>query len=481
METTAESKKEARQRERANWMTTSGERRSYSVYFMGQNMIYTLVYMFLPTYLLLVGLDAAATAGVLILVKVWDAVNDCLFGGLIDKIKVKKGSRFIPWMRISLPAIGLSTILLFSIPNGLALGSKLIWFAVTYILWDTAYTLCDVPLYGLVTTMTTIQSERTDLLTKSRILANIGVLFALGFGYVLPAEQVGLSFTVIAWIVTVLSMALMIWLTLRVKERAVREREEDSYGIREMFRYLIGNKYLLIYYLGLFLLSGLNTATSVLQFACFYLFDSAMIATVVAAMSFVPAVIIAFFMPVLLKRFDKFHMFMISGVAFAVLSLVIWLVGPRLVPHLVLTVLRGIAFSGLSTLQFMFTPDCAEYGQYKTGIEAKGITFALQTFTMKLVSAVSASLGFAILGLFGWKSVEAASFAELAALNVSQTSAALSALWATYALLPAIGGILAVLVWTRYKLKSRDVELMAKYNLGEITREDCEAGLSRKY
>ncbi len=468
--------------DRALWRTSPKERRIYWIYFMGQNMVYTFVFMFLTSYLLLSGMDAVAVAGVLLLVKVWDAVNDCVFGGLIDKIKFKSGGKFMPWLRMSLPVILVATILLFGIPAGLGSGVKLVWFAIAYILWDTAYTICDVPVYGLVTTMTRIQAERTDLMAKSRITANIGVLLAMGLGFVLPSEQVGLSYTAVAFIVAALGLLTMLWLCLSGKEHAATDgKKEPSYTVREMFRYLAGNKYLLIYYGGLLLFTGLNTASSVLQFACFYLFDSAMIATVVAAMSFAPSILIALVMPALLKKFDKFKMLRLFALIYAILSAAIWAVGPVLMPHLVLVVVRGIAMGGITVLQFMFTPDCAEYGQYKTGIAAKGITFAIQTFTMKLVSAVSASLGLAVLGWFGWQSVAAESFAALAALNVTQSAAALQGLWAVYALIPAIGSIAAILLWTRYKLRTADVEWMAKYNCGEITRAECDAKLSRTY
>jgi Na+/melibiose symporter-like transporter len=87
------------------WLTNVRERRIYWSYFMGRNMIYAFVTLFLATYLLLFGLDAASTAGVLLAAMVWDAVNDIIFGALIDKVKFKKGGRFIPWLRISLPFI----------------------------------------------------------------------------------------------------------------------------------------------------------------------------------------------------------------------------------------------------------------------------------------------------------------------------------------------------------------------------------------
>ena len=55
------------------------------------------------------------------------------------------------------------------------------------------------------------------------------------------------------------------------------------------------------------------------------------------------------------------------------------------------------------------------------------------------------------------------------------------ALWAVFALIPAIGGVASVIVWSFYRLSSSDAALMAKYNNGEITKEECDQALSRKY
>ena len=45
----------------------------------------------------------------------------------------------------------------------------------------------------------------------------------------------------------------------------------------------------------------------------------------------------------------------------------------------------------------------------------------------------------------------------------------------------AVGGIAAAVVWSFYRLTSADAALMAKYNSGEITKEECDQALSRKY
>ena len=129
----------------------------------------------------------------------------------------------------------------------------------------------------------------------------------------------------------------------------------------------------------------------------------------------------------------------------------------------------------------MFTPDCAEYGQFKSGISAKGITFAIQTFSVKITGAVSSSLALALLGLFGWVAVEAESFEQLAAMGIQQSDAALNGLWIVYALVPVIGMIISTFFYMGYKLNDKDVQIMAKCNSGEITREEAEKLLSRKY
>ena len=62
-----------------------------------------------------------------------------------------------------------------------------------------------------------------------------------------------------------------------------------------------------------------------------------------------------------------------------------------------------------------------------------------------------------------------------------QTPQAIHGMWVVYALIPGIGFLLSTLILLFYKLKDKDAELMAKCNAGQITREECEAQLSRKY
>ena len=465
------------------YMTTKKERISYWTYFVGQNIYYNITAAFISTYLAMQGINLAKVAVVLLIVKVWDAVNDPIFGFIFDKIKFKNGQKSLPWLRIATALIPVVTIILFSIPSALSETGKLIWFGASYLLWDTVYTLTDVPAYAMLNTMTDNLQERNTLLSINRVFSGGGVLI---YGVVLPlliSEQVGMSATMAVAILSIFSALTMVPLNINCKERNYKpEQEDENFSPRQMFTYLKSNKYLLIYYGGYMATDALKTFNAVLLFASFYLFGNSLFSIVLNILNMVPGVFAAMLMPTILKRFDKFKTLFWCNMVCVVMGLAIYFLGyDNQGIFLTLTVIRTVPMSIVGILAFMFTPDCAEYGQYKSGISAKGITFAIQTFSVKITGAVSSSLALFLLGLFGWISVEAESFEQLAAMNIQQSPAALNGLWIVYALVPVIGMIISTFFYLGYKLNDKDVQIMAKCNSGEITRSEAEALLSRNY
>ncbi|MEE1321560.1 MAG: MFS transporter [Acutalibacteraceae bacterium] len=465
------------------WSTEPTERASYYSYFAGQNMIYTLFNVCLTTYLLFLGIDPIKSAAVMLIVKVWDAVNDTLFGVIFDTIKFRSGKKYLPWIKISTILIPLATILTFVIPSASSETVKLIWFAVAYILWDTAYTLCDVPIFGVLTSMSQSVDERNTIQSLKSIATYAGVGITSTLSTVLISEKVGMNYGMIAIVICVIAFALMLPASYKLKERYHAEAEE-TFTIRRMFSYLFKNKYLLIYYVGIFFYSSLSIGNAFTLYVSYYLFNSALFSIVVGAVGTVPQLLIALLLPKIIRRFDKMKVNQVCLLLYVILSVITWLVGyGNIVVYIILFTVRSIPLAVVALEMFMFTPDCAEYGRFKTGTEAKGITFAMQTFMAKLTGSISGSLGLFILGLksVGWKVVEVGSFQELEQSGVTQTPHALNMLWLIFMLIPAIGGLLAYIVWSFYDLKDKDVQVMIDCNTGKITREEAMSMLSKKY
>jgi hypothetical protein len=54
-------------------------------------------------------------------------------------------------------------------------------------------------------------------------------------------------------------------------------------------------------------------------------------------------------------------------------------------------------------------------------------------------------------------------------------------LWIVYGLGPVVGALVMLPVLARYKLRDHDVQLMARVNAGEISREEAEASFKYKF
>ena len=466
-------------KENPNYMTTKKERLSYWTYFVGQNVYYNITFIYLSAYLAMQGIALWKVSLVLLVVKIWDAVNDPIFGYIFDKVKFKNGQKSMPWLRIAVTFIPVVTIAVFAIPGGFSETGKLIWFAVAYLLWDTIYTLTDVPAYSMLNTMTDNLQERNLLLSVNRVFSGAGYLLCV----VAMPLLIGKSYSFAVIVLSILSALSMVPLCIFCKERNYDPaRDEGDFSFRQMFEYLGKNKYLLTYYGGYMATDALKTSAATTLFVSFFLFGSELYSIVLNLLGMVPGVFAAMLMPTILKRLDKFKVLFWCNIVNILSGLLIYFLGyENQTLFLVLTCIRAVPMCLVGVLAFMFTPDCAEYGQYKSGISAKGITFAIQTFSVKITGAVSSSLALFLLGLFAFPKIETDSFAELASMNIQLSQTATSGLWFVYALVPVIGMIISTFFYLNYHLTDKDVQIMAKVNSGEMPREEAEKLLSRKY
>lgn len=464
------------------WQTEPKERMSYYSYFFGQNMIYTMVSSFLPVFVAFM-IDPLTCSLIMGIVKVWDAVNDAIFGVIFDKVKFKSGKKYIPWLKAACILTPLSTVALFFIPADSKESVQVLWFALAYIVWDTAYTLCDVPAFGLVTAMSNNIEERNSILSVKGLTAGIGVALASVIIPALTSENVGISYGVASVIIAIVAAVTMFPLIFTGKER-FPSTDEEQFTVKRMIKYVASNKYLLVYYLGYIFYAGAQTYNSMHQIFAYYIYKNSLASLITGTVAAAPQLIMALLVPKIIRKYDKALVFKISALAAFVLSFPILFTRESFVFFTVTYMLRSIPLAVIGILAFTFTPDCAEYGQYKTGIEAKGISFAIQTFAVKLAGAVSGSAWLAIVGLFGFISFDnAADFAALEKINAiaQQPASAFDGIWFAYNIFPIFGLAIACVIWHFYRLNDKDVQIMANCNRGEISRDEAEKLLSGKY
>ena len=473
---------------KVNGVVPFKERMSYWCFGAGMLVFYQIVASFLNSFIVMQGVDPVKVAGIILVVKVWDAVNDPLFAFVFDRIKFKK-EKCLPWLRIAAVVMPFASIAFFNMPGDWSEGNKLIWFAVTYVLWDFCFTINDIPFYSMSTTMTLDTKERDTIYNVARVFNGGGYFLVQIVMTYLVSEACGMSYGMAAMIICGIGLPFIIPLCFIGKERyAVIEKKEkeEKYTLKQMWTFLKGNKYLTMMYACQILSGLLATGSAAGLLGTYYVYGGTKWTIINTLIGMLPGPILGLLIPRWLKNYDRFHVYIfavILGFTWNIMHLIAYPLGfaTKELAYFS-TIMCSVPGTVSSILAYSFTLDTLEYGRYKTGIDGTGINFAIQTLSTKFPSSIGSSLGVLLLGLTGIITVQADSIAALQEMQVVQTRHAMMNMH----LAGSIPGIISagasiILLLCFYKLRTKDVAVMARYNAGEITREECDAQLSRKY
>lgn len=434
--------------EKDKFQTSRLERLSYGGFFLGQNIIYVIPFQFLAYfYLEYVGLKLEDITLMLLIAKVWDAVNDPIMGAIVDKCNFKKG-KYLPWLKIVTYLLPLSLILMF-INLDASYTMKLIYAYATYILFDMIYTISDSPLFSLSTVMSSLPYERDVLMSYGRLAAAVAAILSAVFMSI--KGKVDWTLTVVLY--CFVAFLFMFPLQFKAKERVEYSRSKDI-TFKEIFKYLFKNKYLLIYYLGYMAIGSTNSLQIMAAIFANSNLGSDTMVTVIMGVSILPIIIIAPFLPKLISKFGKKKITVFCSIATIIMCVLQYVAGySNLVIFLVISAIRVVFMQTPLMLYGMFTADCIEYGAYINGERTEGIAFSLQTFITKLSAAVCQTLCLALLSVYG--------YVEKAA---TQSARSLHGIWIIMSLVPIVGYAIMIIIMGIYRLDEKKVEEMLEHN-----------------
>ena len=144
---------------------TTRERICFTVGAFGRSGIYTLMSMFTLVFFQNgAGLSLSQGTTIILIGRIFDALNDPVMGMIVDRTKSKWG-KMRPYLLFAPVPIAICTILLFTAPFKEGSTAAFVWALVTYILWGVAFTVQDVPFWGLSSVITPLESERTSFIS----------------------------------------------------------------------------------------------------------------------------------------------------------------------------------------------------------------------------------------------------------------------------------------------------------------------------
>ncbi|MBQ4365229.1 MAG: MFS transporter, partial [Clostridia bacterium] len=131
---------------------TKKESVTYAVAALGQGLVYSCMSSYITDfYMNVLMLTPWFVIMLMLLARVWDAVNDPLMGMIVDRHTTRWG-RLRPYPVFTAIPIAALTILMFLRPIGFEPGSQskllYVYVAVVYVLWGMVYTSSDVPFWS---------------------------------------------------------------------------------------------------------------------------------------------------------------------------------------------------------------------------------------------------------------------------------------------------------------------------------------------
>lgn len=361
---------------------------------LGRDAVYTLVSMYLITYLTeTVGLadyQLAIIGTLMVIFRVFDALNDPIMGTIVDNTSTRWG-KFKPWIIFGCITSGLLTILLFS-DFGLSGYGFIVFFAITYLLWGITYTTNDISYWSLMPAISKDQKVREGIGAIARICANIG-MFAVVVLYTMVPDLFGMpakkSYFLFAVILVIVMWIFQSFTIFGVKEDRSSLKRQEHTSLSGMLKALIKNDQLMITAIAMALfMIGYCTTTSFGVYYFKYAYKNEGTYMVFAAVLGVAQLTALSIFPQFSKRFTRKQLYFGSMVA-VVAAYILFFLSFEQLPLIVLAgLILFFAQAFIQLLMLLFLADAVEYGEWKLGKRNESVSFAVQPFINKLGGAI---------------------------------------------------------------------------------------------
>lgn len=382
----------------------------YAMGDMGCNFSFQLVSTFMQLfYLQYIGIEAKHYATIILISKIFDAINDIVIGNLVDTKKIGKKSKYMPWIILGAVTLVIFNVMLFAPVKGLPYAGKYAWCLISYCLWSIAYTMVNVPYGSLHSVITDDPQQRVTLSTFRSIGAALPAMIVM---IVLPpivyskqtnarGEEIdvlkGETLLPVAVVMSVFAFFVLWGTTKLVKERVHRDTAENVTGFKAIIssaksyftnRAMVGATIATVASVGL-----INSTMSLNNMVFQYFFNAADKTGIAMVGSYAPMIVVMAIIGKLTKKFGKKNV-LVTAMFIGAVAGVISLFAP-ITPDSKGMILYIVCLMGLNVGNAVFqisvwaiVADCIEVSSRKTGKSEEGSLYAIYSFFRKLAQGI---------------------------------------------------------------------------------------------
>ncbi len=410
----------------------------YAMGDMGCGFSFQLVSTFMQLfYMQYIGVSEEAYAIIIILSKVFDAVNDIVIGNLVDTKRIGKKSKYMPWILLGAVTLVIFNVMLFAPVKNFSEWGKYAWCLGSYCLWSIAYTMVNVPYGSLHSVITDDPQQKVSLSTFRSIGAALPAIVIM---IVLPSivynttttatgEQIqnlkGETLLPVALVLSAVAMVVLWGTTKLVKERVSHESSENAVGFKAMIssaksfftnRAMVGATVASVASVALF-----NSTMALNNMVFQYFFKDTDKISIAMIGSYAPMIIFMVFIGKLTKKFGKKNV-IVSTMLVGAISGLISLFAPitpdskGMIIYVICLMGLNLGNAGFQISVWAIIADCIEVSYRKTGKSEEGSLYAIYSFFRKLAQGIGqavVALGLSAIGFIeGENAIQPETFGE---------------------------------------------------------------------
>lgn len=418
----------------------------YGIGDLGNALVNSAIQFFLMKFYTDGALVAPALAGNALLIgKIWDAVNDPLFGWITDRSKSRLGKRRVFMIFGAIP-LAIAIALLWFVPTQDRIWT-FVWIALTFILFDTVWTLTNVPYYALTSELTDDYDERSSLTTYRMAMAVpaylVGAALTPAIVGLFALQRTGYGFIGIAY-------GLFAGVMLLISAAGLRERQKAAVAAPEAspFKSLgkaLSNKPFLWLCVTYFVI---NIAFALVKTLMAYYIEYQLLmkdwTSLVMGLMLITVTISLPFWQWASRKMDKGPAYGI-GMAIGAVAIIITFFLPHQSTWLiyVVAVLAGFGFSAQWIFPWAMVADVADFDRLESGEQRSGMYYGVWGLATKISEALAlAGVGWILTGFHYVP-------------NVEQSATALLGIRLFFGLVPAVVMLAALPLLFKYPINRK--------------------------
>lgn len=380
-------------------------------------------------------MDSVLYAGLLLLVQIWDAVNDPLIGSIIDNDKRQnyKRGKFLAYIWLGSIGLLVAGAMCFIpwVQNAKTL-IKCIVFVAGYILWDAFYTIANVPYGSLLSLISKEPADRASLSAWRSVGSIAGNMVPM---MILPMIIYDANNNIKGEVVFVAALLMGVLgfiafqfmirnTTIRVEENAKCSEDAPKFNVIKAMGNFIKNRPAVgatLAAMGMFIgMQGAATAVTVM-FQSY--FKNVALSGIVNMFQMIPIVIFTPLARKLVVKYGKKELAVVGSIC-SIIACVVMLVAPispngtGLILYVLCQLLNSLGMGIYSTVSWSMMGDAIDYNEWKNGTREEGTVYSLHSFFRKLAQGLGPSMALVLMGWLGYNGINGGNQLFSVALNM---------------------------------------------------------------